>query len=110
MYRQGLGVAVDADKACDLYVDGAEEGNAQCQANLAVCFDSGVGRPRDPVLAYVWYRRSVLLGLAKAEAKAADMASELTPEQKAAADKVIEEASRRQRPPPEHTLEQTGRP
>jgi uncharacterized caspase-like protein len=65
----------DADKLCgdaDRYRDQlarAEGGGAEAQALVGLCFERGLGRPRDAAQAATWYRRAATQGYGLAEVK-----------------------------------------
>ena len=49
-----------------LWAPRAEAGDAQAQLGLGVLHDVGQGVPRNPAVAYRWYRRAAEAGLAEA--------------------------------------------
>ena len=51
----------------------AEAGDPEAQAGLGLLYDLGQGVPRDPALAYAWYRRAAEAGLALAQFNVAVM-------------------------------------
>ncbi|HEU4679820.1 MAG TPA: Sel1-like repeat-containing protein kinase family protein, partial [Terrimicrobiaceae bacterium] len=58
LYIYGQGVPKDERKAFALFQDGAEKGNALCMFFYAMCFEGGVGVPRDREAARKWYVRA----------------------------------------------------
>ncbi len=62
LYIYGQGVTKDERKAFALFKDGAEKGNALCMFFYAMCFEGGVGVPRDREAARHWYVRSAQSG------------------------------------------------
>jgi len=53
--------------ALDKYLTAAEQGDAEAQFNLAVCFAKGDGMPQDAVEAVKWFRRAAEQGDANAQ-------------------------------------------
>jgi TPR repeat protein len=65
----GQGVAKDPVEAVKWYHKAAEQGDADAQFNLGVCFDNGEGVAKDPVEAVKWYRMAAEQGDARARKK-----------------------------------------
>lgn len=61
------------EEARRLWTPPAEAGDAQAQLGLGVLYDVGQGVPRDPAVAYRWYRRAAEAGLAEAQFNVAVM-------------------------------------
>lgn len=61
------------DQARRLWTPRAEAGDARAQVGLGVLYDLGQGVPRDPAMAYHWYRRAAEGGLAEAQFNVAVM-------------------------------------
>lgn len=61
------------EEARRLWEPRAEAGEAQAQLGLGVLYDVGQGVPRDPAVAYHWYRRAAQAGLAEAQFNVAVM-------------------------------------
>ncbi|KAG1465269.1 hypothetical protein G6F46_002858 [Rhizopus delemar] len=62
-YGQGdMGLAVDIEKAFELYVQGSKQGHPQCTFRAAVCYEVGVGTKRDKNHAMQFYRKAANLG------------------------------------------------
>ena len=51
----------------------AEAGDPEAQAGLGLLYDLGSGAPKDPAMAYAWYRRAAEAGLARAQFNVAVM-------------------------------------
>jgi TPR repeat protein len=95
LYRSGAGVARDLAEAARLYRLAAEQGNDDAQLNLGRMYADGVGVERDPVEAYAWLSLAAEQGRAWAEQRRRQIARELTPDQQAAAARLLAE----RRPP-----------
>jgi TPR repeat protein len=65
-YFAGLGARKDADRAFACFQEGAELGNADAQASLAVCLADGIGTVIDLVAARRWAQLAVLNGNGRA--------------------------------------------
>jgi TPR repeat protein len=63
----GEGVAKDPVEAVKWYRKAAEQGIAEAQNNLGVCFMNGEGVAKDPVEAVKWYRKAAEQGHANAQ-------------------------------------------
>ena len=61
------------DQARRLWTPRAETGDTRAQLGLGVIYDLGQGVPRDPAMAYRWYRRAAEGGLAEAQFNVAVM-------------------------------------
>jgi hypothetical protein len=62
LYRNGLGVPQDFDKAAEWYRRAAEKGLVRAQANLGNMYLRGQGVPQDPVEATAWFERAARQG------------------------------------------------
>lgn len=62
-----MGEGVRADKAIQLYQKAAEQGLAQAQFNLGVCYYNGEGVARDRTAAKRWLQRAADQGNEKAK-------------------------------------------
>lgn len=86
-YEDGLGAVKRGDysAAATLFRKAAEQGNANAQLNLGAMYTNGAGVPKDDQMAYFWF----LLASAQGDEvgrKWRDLAeSQLTPQQRAAA-------------------------
>ncbi len=58
MVMRGIGMKADLPRALALFRSGAERGHAKSMNLLARFIEEGWHTPRDPVLAFDWYRRS----------------------------------------------------
>ena len=95
MYDMGLGVPQDYAEAAKWYRLSADQGNALAQNALGVLYSQGIGVPQDYVQAHMW------LNLAASHSEAEDrdravqdrdlLASKMTPEQIAEAQKLARE-------------------
>jgi TPR repeat protein len=98
MFASGKGVPQDYSAAAFWYRKSADQGAPEAQANLGALYHSGQGVPQDPVAAYKWYDLAVSRFTA-ADAKNRDeiikrrdeMASHMTPEEIAEAQKNVRE-------------------
>ncbi len=66
-YFTGDGVNQDSVKAAKLFKEAAEQGHAESQFSLGVCYSLGVFGEKDQVAAAAWYRKAVDQGYAKAQ-------------------------------------------
>jgi len=91
LYRQGLGVPRDLAEAARLYRQAARQGNDDAQINLARLYAEGAGVPHDPVRAYKWFGLAAAKGRDWAKARQDELAEQMTPEQIAKAERLIEQ-------------------
>ena len=63
----GEGVAQDKEEAVKWYRKAAEQGVAEAQFNLGVCYDNGEGVAQDKEEAVKWYRKAAEQGVAEAQ-------------------------------------------
>jgi len=89
MYMTGRGVKTNNSSALKLFQLSAEQGYEQGQFNLGVMYDEGWGVDKNPVQAYVWLSRAAINGGADADARLRNVTKKMTPEQIAAARKMI---------------------
>lgn len=75
LYKNGLGVKQDSERAVALLREAAEAGLPDAQTALGLCYATGDGVQPDPITAITWYRKAaaqsdnngaILLGLAYA--------------------------------------------
>lgn len=66
MYRCGVGVAMDPDRAAELYRAAIAQGHAGAMVNLGLLHHEGLGRPADPVTALMFFDLAADAGLAAA--------------------------------------------
>lgn len=92
IHADGKGVVADGNKASHWYLQAAGQGNLDAQYSLGVMFKQGKGVPVDVVQAYLWFTRAAAQGLGNAAVQRDYLASRLTPEQKAEADVLLNEA------------------
>ncbi len=91
IFDLGRGVAQDYQQAVRWYTKAAEAGNAVAQYNLASMYYSGKGVPQDYVLAHMWANLAASQGGEDAVKKRDAIATLLTPNQIAAAQKLARE-------------------
>jgi len=97
MYATGQGVPQDDAEALKWYRLAAEQGLAAAQHNLGLMYFEGLGIPQDYVQAYMWF--NLAASRPASEAKERDVmvrvrdmiASKMTPEQLAEAQKLARE-------------------
>ena len=73
LYRNGLGVAQDFERAFSWYHRAAELGLSRAQANLAEMYLRGQGAPRDPLEAVRWFQRAAHQGHAMSQYRLAQL-------------------------------------
>jgi TPR repeat protein len=94
VYEHGLGVAPDLRAAVRWYRAAADQGNQAARNNLGLMFEQGRGVTRDYVRAYAWYTRAAEgpgLDPDRATLNQARLAAMLTPEERAAARRLLAE-------------------
>lgn len=101
LYAEGPGRPEDFAEAARWFRRAAEQGHARAQNDLAVLYGKGLGVPQDYLRAYLWFDRAAQgfgQGLRRDQAlELRDiMGAFLTPEQRAAADRLAR--IRRDRP------------
>jgi TPR repeat protein len=64
-YNEGIGVAQDHAEAARWFGKAAEQGLAQAQFNLAVCYENGEGVLKSATSAADWYHKAGLSYLAE---------------------------------------------
>ena len=94
MYRDGNGVAQDYATAVNWYRLAAEAGYAKAQASLAIRYARGEGVGQDFVAALAWLTRAADKGLARAVQYRSVLLARMTPEQIAAAEKMVRSDSK----------------
>jgi len=62
IYRDGLGVPLDIEKARQWYEKGAAAGDGHAMNNLGVLYSSGRGVPKDYEQARIWYEKGSAAG------------------------------------------------
>ncbi len=67
LYRSGVGVPRDPQKALHWYRRAAEQGHDAAQYELGVMYESGLGAAPNLALAVVWIRQAAAQGLARAQ-------------------------------------------
>ena len=61
-YFNGEGVAKDVDKAIQWFRNAAEQGHAESQCVMGMCYEEGVGVVQDTDEAIKWYRKAAAQG------------------------------------------------
>lgn len=87
-YANGNGVAKDLAKAAQWFARAAALGLADSQYNLAVLYERGLGVPQNLRAAYTWYAIAAARGDAGSQARLAALGSQLSADDKAAAEKA----------------------
>jgi hypothetical protein len=86
------GVGAAQQESIDELRARAEQGDADAQFYLGVMYTNGRGVPQDDVQAYMWFNLSAALGQGEDAVKARDrVASRLTPDQRAEAQRLARE-------------------
>ena len=91
MYGAGKGVAKDETESAAWYRKAAEQNDENSQRILGALHAAGRGVPQDPVQAYAWTKVSLRGTNAAANQQLEQLATPMTAEQKAAAEKVASE-------------------
>lgn len=86
-YAQGSGVRKDLSLAAQWFSRAANLGLADSEFNLAVLYERGLGVPQSLPDAYKWYRIAAAQGDTESRARVQAIASQLKPNDKAAAEK-----------------------
>lgn len=95
MYFEGQGVARDFQEALKWYREAADQGYAPAQFNLGAIYAQGhKGIPKDPLMAYVWFSRSAVLGDEDAQRARQKISARLTAEQKMQAQQLLKSVAR----------------
>lgn len=87
---RGEGGAQDLAGAARWFRAAAEQGIVDSQFNLGLLYQSGSGVERDPAQAYTWFAIAAAGGDAQARANAESLQRQLTPQQRAGADRAAE--------------------
>ena len=94
-YATGRGVAQDDAEAVRWYRLAGDQGNPSGQLNLGLMYATGRGVPQDYVQAYMWLSLSASRSSGEARDRAVDnrdrVASRLTPDQRAEAQRLARE-------------------
>jgi TPR repeat protein len=91
MYEEGAGVPQDHVEAAAWYQAAAEQGNLFAKLNLGVLYERGPpGVPRDVVQSHMWYNLAAAQGHADAGQLRDDIATAMTPEQVAEAQRLAQ--------------------
>ncbi len=91
MYDKGQGVPQAYQEAVKWYRRAAEQGRPSAQYNLASMYYSGQGVPQDYVLAHMWTNLAASQGGEKAVKKRDKIATKMTPDQIAKAQRLARE-------------------
>jgi TPR repeat protein len=95
MYQQGEGVLQDDAEAVKWFRLSAEQNNFRAQNNLGTMYAEGKGVPQDDVLAYMWFNLAAASGGDDAARNRDKVAANLTPEQRADAQRMSRECTER---------------
>jgi TPR repeat protein len=87
MYDKGKGVPQDQARAVEWYRKAAAQGNPTAQYNLAIMYADGIAIQKDELMAYAWFNLSAAKGNKDAAKRRDALEKQLTPEQKAQAQK-----------------------
>jgi len=87
-YFTGNGLPKDEAKAAEWFTKAALQGNTAAQVLLGSAYQLGMGVSKDYVMAYAWYNIAAATGDASAAKCRDEIASRLTPEKIAEAQKV----------------------
>lgn len=90
-YANGNGIAKDMAKAAQWFGRAAALGLADSQYNLAVLYERGLGVAQNLKAAYTWYAIAAAGGDAGSQARLASLASQMSADDKAAAEKAASE-------------------
>lgn len=88
MYRKGQGVPKDYAEAVKWYRLAAQQGEAKAQYILGYMYENGKGVPKDNVRAHLWFNLASVSGVAEAIKTRDIVASKMTPQQIAEAQKM----------------------
>jgi TPR repeat protein len=91
MYYQGRGVPQDYTEAVKWYRLAAEQGYADAQYNLVAMYANGLGFIQDFVKAHMWANIAASLGNEDAASTRDALATRMTPEQIAEAQRLARE-------------------
>ncbi|HVZ29189.1 MAG TPA: SEL1-like repeat protein [Asticcacaulis sp.] len=90
LYTGENGTPKNLETARKLFQVAAEQGNdPDAMFNLAVMLTNGEGGPKDLVRAYCWFYIADKGGVAKAKAALAELATKMTPEERAQAEALL---------------------
>ncbi len=78
-YRDGYGVAKDAEEAVKWFRKAAEQGDSLAQYDIGSSYERGEGVPRDYVEAYKWMRLAAFQGIKKAAKELPGVVRQLSP-------------------------------
>ena len=85
LYYHGSGLTQDYQKAIDLYLSAAKQGDIYSQKALGVMYSNGFGVPKDNVLAYSWFHIASENGFQLSQKYKNQIAEDMTPEETAIA-------------------------
>lgn len=89
-YSAGTGTAKNLSEAARWFSKAAALGLADSEFNLAVLYERGLGVPQSLLDAYKWYAIAAASGDTESKARIDALSSQLTPDDKAAAQKAAE--------------------
>jgi hypothetical protein len=88
MYREGSGVTQNAIVAAQWFQSAANLGQTEAQLAIGELLEQGRGVAQDYVHAHMWYNLAAAAGVSEAEARRNSLATKMTPEQLAEAQKL----------------------
>ena len=88
MYDRGIGVPPNYAVAARWYLAAAEQGHAGAQYQLGMLFLAGIAVPKNLVLAHMWFERAAAQGNGAAARSLGAVATIMTPEQIAEAQRL----------------------
>jgi TPR repeat protein len=91
LYDLGKGVPQDAVQAATWYRKAADQGQAKAQNTLGDMYSEGKGVPKDKVLAYMWISLAAAQDIEKYKDSRDSAAFNLSPKQRAEAQKMARE-------------------
>ena len=95
LYEQNGSPIQDFQEALRWYGKAADQGYAPAQFNLGAIYAQGhKGIPKDPLMAYVWFSRSAVLGDEDAQRARQKISARLTAEQKMQAQQLLKSVAR----------------
>jgi len=77
LYRFGLGVGQNTDRAARLYYQGARAGKPKAMINLGLMYREGLGVEKAPEFAYAWFNLAREAGNATGQAYMSEMIASL---------------------------------
>ena len=91
LFERGLGVPQDFTEAAKWYRKAAQRGRVEAQLQLGHMYEQGAGLPRDYVLGHMWFSLAAAHGDDAAAKALNELASKMTPDQIAEAQRMARE-------------------